>query len=144
MNELARWDPFKSPIPFGDTVFDMVPALLRPLSSVERRFAGPRMDVLENENAYQLAIELPGVPKDAIQVGVYENTVTVAGETAEGQKPEDQSWLLRERSFGKFSRNITLPEAVDEESSEARYTDGVLYLTLRKKRASQVKRISVH
>ena len=144
MNELARWDPFKSAIPFGESVFDMVPALLRPLSAAERRFAGPRMDVLENENAYQLAIELPGVPKEAIQVGVYDNTVTIGAETAEGEKPEDQTWLLRERSFGKFSRNITLPEAVDEDSSEARYTDGVLYLTLRKKRASQVKRISVH
>lgn len=147
MNELTRWDPFKSPIPFGETVFDMVPALLRPLSGMERRFTGPRMDVLENENAYQLAIELPGVPKDAIQVGVHENTVTIAAELTsqeKGEQAEERIWLLRERNFGKLARNITLPEAVDEESSEARYTDGVLYLTLRKKRASQVKRISVH
>lgn len=151
MNELARWDPFKAAIPFGESVFDMVPALLRPVTR-SAAWVGPRMDVVENENAYQLAIELPGVPKDAIQVGVYQNTLTITAEVtnpaqqgAEGEgKAEEGTWLLRERSFGKFSRNITLPEAVDEASSEARYTDGVLYLTLQKKRATQVKRITVH
>ena len=51
---------------------------------------------------------------------------------------------MRERSLGKFSRNITLPEALDEGTSQARYTDGVLYLTLQKKRATQVKRIAIH
>ena len=103
------------------------------------------MDVNETENAYQLAIELPGVKKEAIQVSVYENTVTIGAELAEEKAGgEEQNWLLRERSFGKFSRNITLPEAVDGSSSEARYTDGVLYLTLQKKRARQVKRLTIH
>ena len=58
--------------------------------------------------------------------------------------PHPARALLRERSCGRFSRNITLPEPVDEASSEARYTDSVLYLTLQKKRASQAKRITVH
>ena len=147
MNELVRWDPFKAALPFESSMFDIVPALLRP--AARAGWAGPAMDVNETESAYQLAIELPGVPKESIQVGVYDNSVTIGAEvsqpsSAEGEKAEEQNWLLRERTFGKFSRNITLPEAVDEESSEARYTDGVLYLTLRKKRASQVKRISVH
>jgi HSP20 family protein len=54
------------------------------------------------------------------------------------------NWLLRERNFGKFARNLRLPEAVDHDSSQARYADGVLYLTLQKKRASQVKRLAIH
>lgn len=124
-------------------MFDIVPALLRP--AARAGWGGAAMDVNETETAYQLAIELPGVSKEAIQVGIYENTVTIgaerAGQTAEG---EESDWLLRERSFGKFSRQIALPEAVDDAAAEARYADGVLYLTLPKKRASQVKRLTVH
>jgi HSP20 family protein len=143
MNELVRWDPFKPALPFEGSMLDMVPAFLRPV--MRRGFTGPAMDVNETENAYELAIELPGVKKEAIQVGVYENTVTIGAEAAEEKAGnEEERWLLRERSFGKFSRNITLPEPVDEASSQARYADGVLYLTLQKKRASQIKRLTVH
>ncbi|MBW8837968.1 MAG: Hsp20/alpha crystallin family protein, partial [Burkholderia sp.] len=96
------------------------------------------------DSAYQLAVELPGVQKDAIQVGVYENTVTIGAELPARENDAQTQWLLRERSFGKFSRSIALPEAVDDQASEARYADGVLTLTLRKKSASQTKRLTIH
>ena len=60
------------------------------------------------------------------------------------ENTDGHNWLLRERRYGKISRNIQLPEAVDDNASEAKYVDGVLYLTLQKKRASQVKRLTVH
>jgi HSP20 family protein len=144
MNELARWDPFKSVVPsFGDSLFDVVPTLFRPMPR-SSAWSGARMDVAENEKSYQLAIELPGIPKDSIQVSVYENTVTITGEAAAPQEQDGHNWLLRERSYGKMTRNIQLPEAVDDTASEAKYVDGVLYLTLQKKRASQIKRLTVH
>lgn len=153
MNEPVRWDPFKSMVPFGESLFDVVPALLRPMGRAG--FTGARMDLAESDNAYHLAVELPGIPKEAIQVGVYENSVTITAEAAapkaqegekaeQGGKEEAVNWLLRERSFGKLSRTVTLPEPVDDANSQARYADGVLYLTLQKKRASQVKRLTVH
>lgn len=145
MNELVRWDPFKAALPFEGSLLEMVPTLLRPVFDpiVRQGWAGPKMDVTETENAYELAIELAGVPKEAIQVGVYENTVTIGAEVSQPTE-EEPNWLLRERSFGKFARNLRLPEAVDHDSSQARYADGVLYLTLQKKRASQVKRLAIH
>jgi HSP20 family protein len=143
MSELARWDPFKSVVPFGESLFDVVPTLLRPVTR-SSAWTGARMDVAENEKSYQLAIELPGIPKDTIQVSVYDNTVTISGEAAAPQEQDGHNWLLRERSYGKLTRNIQLPEAVDDSASEAKYVDGVLYLTLQKKRASQVKRLTVH
>lgn len=147
MNELARWAPFQAAKPFGEnpfdmSVLDMIPTFFRPASRA-MAWQGPRMDVAESDTAYELAVELPGVKKEAIQVSVYENSVTINAE-ATREEAEGQQWLLRERSFGKFSRNIALPEAVDDGSSQARYVDGVLYLTLQKKRASQVKRLTVH
>ena len=92
-----------------------------------------------------LAIELAGVKKDAIQVSVYDNTVTIGAELPEeAQDGNDMQWLLRERTSGKFSRSTNLPEAVDDAASEACFTDGVLYLTLKKKSASQTKRLAIH
>jgi len=142
MNELARWDPFKSVVPFGESLFDIVPTLFAPTGRAAWRAA--RMDVAENEKSYQLAIELPGLPKDSLQVSVYDNTVTVSGEAAAPKEEDGHNWLLRERSYGKVTRNIQLPEAVDDSACEAKYVDGVLYLTLQKKRATQVKRLTVH
>src|SRR3954454_18452285 len=141
MNELVRWDPFRAIAPFEDSFF-AIPSLLR--TPNRGAMAAPRMDISENENPYQLTVELPGVNKDAIQVNVYENTVTLSAELPDGSNGNDTQWLLRERGFGKFSRTVTLPEAVDDQASEARYTDGVLTLTLKKKRASQTKRLTIH
>jgi HSP20 family protein len=144
MNELVRRDPFNTVAPFEESFF-AIPSLFRPLSA--RAIGGPRMDVAENDTSYMLAIELAGVKKDAIQVSVYDNTVTIAADMPDptsGEGTSATNWLLRERAFGKYSRSITLPEAVDEEGSEARYVDGVLYLNLKKRSASQTKRLAIH
>ena len=138
MNELARWDPFQ------ESPFSLIPALFQPVAGRAAGFAGPRMDIADVGEAYQLAVELPGVKKEAIQVSVYRNNVTISAERAEEKPAEQTSWLLRERSFGKFSRSIALPEEVDDDASEARYADGVLYLTLKKQSASRTKRLTVH
>lgn len=129
-------------VPFEDSLFAL-PTVFRPFAS-RLAASGPRMDLTETDAAYQLAVDLPGVRKDAIQVSVHENTVTVSAELAEPKGEEGEQWLLRERSFGRFSRSITLPELVDDEASEARYVDGVLTLTLKKKSASQAKRLTIH
>ena len=143
MNEAARWEPFRPVAPFGDNLFDMIPTFFRPVTR-GAPWPGPRMDVTETERAYLVAVELPGIPKDKIQVSVYENSLSLAAEAVKAaDEPEAENWLLRERGFGKFSRSVTLPEAVDDRTSAARYADGVLYLTLQKRRASQVKRLTV-
>jgi HSP20 family protein len=129
--------------PFQDSLFDLVPAFFRPVARAG--VTGLRMDVAEQNGAYHLAVEVPGVKKDAIQVSVYDNTVSISVDLREEkQEGEGTQWLLRERGAGKLSRTIALPEALDEEASEAKYVDGVLYLTLKKKRASQTKRLAIH
>jgi len=140
MNELVRWDPFKAVAPFEDGLFAIPTLLASRMAS-----AGPRMDILETAEAYELSVELPGVPKDAIQVSVHDNSVSIAAEMPERQEKEgDGEYLLRERSAGRFARSVTLPEPVDDEASAARYADGVLTLTLKKKSVTQAKRIAIH
>jgi HSP20 family protein len=143
MNELVRWDPFKAVAPFEDSFF-AIPSLFRPFGARDMN-AASRMDVAENDTSYQIAIELAGAKKEAIQVSVHENSLTIDAELPSAQNGEDKEtqWLVRERASGKFSRTVTLPEAVDDEASEARYVDGVLYLTLKKKTANNVKRLTI-
>ena len=117
MNELVRWDPFNAVAPFEDGLF-AIPSLLRPFAS-RMASSGPRMDIVETAEAYELSVETPGVPKDAIQVSVHDNSVTIAAEMPEREE-KDGEYLLRERSFGRFTRTVTLPEAVDDEASAAR------------------------
>lgn len=140
MMDIARWDPFE------DNPFDIFPAFLRPAGRRQGQTAWtPRMDVYEREGAYGMAVELPGVNKDAIQVSIYDNRVTINAETREEKEAgNEETWLLRERSLGKITRSVTLPEAVDEAAAEARHVDGVLYLSLPKKQASRSKRLTIH
>jgi len=140
MNDLARWDPFRTAFPFGDSIFSIIPSFVqRPAAQAAR------MDVAETESNYEFAIDLPGYGKDSIKVSVHDSTLTIEADPAKANgNAEQASWLVRERPAGKVWREIQLPEAVDENTSQAKYVDGVLYLTLQKKRVSQAKRLTVH
>ena len=138
MANIASWDPL------GDSVFDMFPALLRPVLRGATE-SSPRMDIAEGDTAYRMSVELPGVDRDAIQVSIYQNNVTINADIREEKMAgQEDSWLLKERTFGKMTRTVTLPEAIDDTAAEAKHEDGVLYLTLPKKRASEVKRLTIH
>ena len=144
MNELAPWNIPSAArrSPLEDFFTTAVPALLQPAAR-RTGWQGPRMDIAETEAAYQLAVELPGASKASIKVSLQENTVAIEVEPAAQPEEESLNWLLRERSFGKLARSVTLPEPVDEEASEARYVDGVLYLTLTKSRATRARRLEI-
>ena len=74
---------------------------------------------------------MPGVAKDRIEVNVEDRDVAIGYETREELAAEGKS-LWRERSYGKASRAIRLPEAVDANAAQAKHVDGVLELTLPK------------
>src|SRR5213592_1470181 len=87
------------------------------------------LDVVETPEAYVVKAEVPGVAKDKIKVK--DRDVTIAVEYREELEPNGKA-LWRERSFGKASRAIRLPEAVDANAAQAKHVDGVLQLTLPK------------
>lgn len=152
MNLLAHWDPFRAGLampetlrwtPFNDSDIDFAFDAFRPATW---RTAAPewRMDVADSDAAYYLAIDLPGARKDSIQVSVEENYVTVAADTAQEQPSGEQPvWLVKQRHQGEIRRTLAFPEALEENACEARYSEGVLYLKLQKKRAARIKRITV-
>jgi HSP20 family protein len=103
------------------------------------------MDVTENENAYRVAAELPGVRKEDISVSVQADTVTIAVEVRREKEVKDGEQVLRsERYHGKVSRTVSFEHELDETAAEANYNDGVLQLVLPKKAAATRKRLTVN
>ncbi len=103
-----------------------------------------RVDVTENDNAYTLRAEIPGVKKDDIQITIDGDTVAVGAEVKNEKEVKDGERVLRtERYYGKVYRAFTLGQTVDETSAAAKYADGVLELTLPKKATVQAKRITI-
>lgn len=143
MANIARWEPF------DDNLLDIFPTFFGRPSMARSTESVMRMDVAETDRDYRICIEIPGVPKAAIQVSIDRNKVTIAAERVEekpvGEKPvaERADWILRERSTGKVSRTLALPDAVDESKAEAKHIDGVLYLTL-PKHSGTMKRLTIH
>ncbi|TSE26721.1 18 kDa heat shock protein [Tepidimonas sediminis] len=103
-----------------------------------------KVEVKENDQAYVISAEMPGVGKDNIHVTVENNVVTIAAEVKqEDAKRDGEKVLHSERYYGQVSRSFALPSDVDESAASAKYDDGVLTLTLPKKVAVAGKRIRI-
>ncbi|MBC3929053.1 Hsp20/alpha crystallin family protein [Undibacterium sp. CY21W] len=104
-----------------------------------------KIDVQENEGAYTVQAEVPGVPKDDIHVALDGNVVTLRAEIKqEDNSRKDDKVLRSERYFGEVSRSFQLPVEIDTASASAKYDNGVLSLTLPKKRpAGGVQKLKI-
>lgn len=100
------------------------------------------LDVVETPEAYVVRAEVPGVAKEKIEVNVEDRDVTIAVEYRDEVEANAKT-LWRERVFGKASRAIRLPEAVDASAALAKHSDGVLQLTLPKIAKTNAKQITI-
>lgn len=127
LNDLLRGF-FVRPVEFSDT--KEAPALT--------------VDVTEQDNAYAIHAEIPGVNKEDIHVSIDGAVVSISAERRNQKEVRDSNKILRsERYFGKVSRSFQLPQEVDESQASAKYSEGVLELLLPKKTAAQAKRLSI-
>ena len=103
-----------------------------------------RVDVSENENAYTLRAEIPGVKKDDINISIDGDQVAISAEVKNEKDVKDGERVLRsERYYGRVYRAFQLGQPVDQDAAAAKYSEGILELTLPKKAASSAKRISI-
>ena len=103
-----------------------------------------RVDVSENEQAYVLHAEIPGVKKDEINITIDGDQVAISAEVKNEKEAKDGERVLRtERYYGKVYRAFQLAQPVDENGAGAKYADGVLELTLPKKALASAKRIAI-
>ncbi|QXL84694.1 Hsp20/alpha crystallin family protein [Comamonas sp. NLF-1-9] len=103
-----------------------------------------RVDVKEDDASYCVQAELPGVPKEDIQVSIDGAVVTLRAEVQQHDEKKDGEKVLRsERYFGSVARSFQLPMEVDAAKAKAKYDNGVLTLNLPKKTEGKVQRLAV-
>jgi len=105
--------------------------------------AWPAIDVAEKEDAITVRAEVPGCKPEDIDVSVYGDTLTIAGEKKDSHEEEGDGFYHVESSYGSFRREVLLPTSVDEEKINADYKDGVLSITLPKAEKSKAMKVKV-
>jgi len=110
--------------------------------TIPARFYVPATDIFETGDALKIVMEMAGVPKDAVDVKIENEVLSVEGriETTNynGFEP-----LYTEYPIGHYARSFSLPWQVDQQNITAELEDGVLTLTLNKKPESKLRRIAI-
>ena len=101
------------------------------------------LDVAEKGDVFTVKASLPGISPDDLNVTLEDNVLTIQGETKEDETIEENSYHIRERRYGSFSRSVRFPVPVEGEKVEAEYENGVLTLSIPKAEAVKPKRIAV-
>ena len=101
--------------------------------------AGFRVDVKDKKDHYELDAELPGVPKDQIDIGIENGVLTISADMNSEKSEEREHYVYSERRVGKFQRSFQL-DGVEEEGIKAAYENGVLKLMLPKKKTQMEDR----
>jgi HSP20 family molecular chaperone IbpA len=102
----------------------------------------PAVDIFETEKNITLLADLPGVKSDELNIDLRDDVLTLTGEVTpwEGAEEED---LLIEYEIGRYFRQFTLSEVIDQDKIDAQLNDGVLRLTLPKVEKATPRKISV-
>lgn len=105
----------------------------------------PSVDQTEDEKAYHIKVELPGMEKDEVDISFSDSMLTISGEKKEEKEEKDKDYYRKERSFGEFRRILSIPGAVDDTKIQATFKNGVLSIELPKTKEAQnkVKKIAI-
>jgi HSP20 family protein len=105
----------------------------------------PSADVIERENEIELAMEIPGMRSEDLDIDLENNVLTVSGEKKEEREEgqEEGRYHLSERRYGRFSRTFVLPRDVEPDGIQARCEEGLLKITVPKSERARRRRIEV-
>jgi HSP20 family protein len=110
-------------------MFDIEPAWRSASSFI---FSAPAIDMSEDEKAYKISAELPGLDAKDVDVSVSGNTLILKGEKRQEKEEKDKNYHFSERAYGSFQRAFELPTSVDRDKVAADFSKGVLIITLSK------------
>lgn len=103
----------------------------------------PAVDIRESDDGYTIEAEVPGINPQDIEVTLDKGVLTLTGERRDASANDDGSQRHVERIYGRFVRRFSLPDSADADDVQATAENGVLKLVIRKKTASQPRRITV-
>jgi HSP20 family protein len=92
---------------------------------------------------YTILVDVPGVPKETLEVDAVGDELTISGDRPQPDLPEGAEVLRAERGFGRFSRTVRLPTEVDVTAVRAKLDSGVLRVTLPRRGGEGKKKIDI-
>jgi HSP20 family protein len=148
MAHITRYHPFGELLtresPFGDLFSELSRDFYTPMRLDRTQQLAIRLDVTEDEKAYTVRAEIPGVKKDDIKVSVDGNQVSISAEIKKEKEEKEGERVLRsERYYGTAYRSFTLDRDIEEAEVQAKYSDGVLSLNLPKKKSKITKQVPI-
>ena len=129
---------------FDDFPFSRLGRSVFPLAGLPAE-TKPALEIREKDDGYCLTLEVPGIDEKDLDVEVAEGVLTISGEKRAERESKESGYLISERSYGAFRRQVKLPADVDADSLEAKVRNGVLRLNMRKDKsaASQARKIAI-
>ena len=146
---IKRWEPAKSMEKFLEDMFEEnVPSrFLRRFPRfkwmTEVETVCPAVDMFDKADEVVVKAEVPGIDKKNIKISVSGNMLTIKGEMKKEEEVKEEDYYYSERSYGSFSRSLTLPAKVVEGKISAEFKDGILEVHLPKVAESKPKEIKV-
>lgn len=90
----------------------------------------PDTDLSERGNALTYSLELAGMDENDVEVTIDADRLIIRGEKQDEREEENEDYVFKERRFGRFERSFTLPANVDQEKVQAKFSKGVLTVTV--------------
>ena len=142
-SQLSRWDPAHELLNMSRAMDHLFEEFYgrSPLAGSLSNF--PAVDMYQTENEVVVKVTLPGLKPEDLQVSVTGDVLTLRGEIKQEKETDASTYHLRERTYGAFSRSISLPAPVVVEKSKAEFENGVLNLTMSKAEEVRPKTITI-
>lgn len=99
----------------------------------------PRVDIMENDKAYQIHVAVPGMNKEDFKIDLNENYITISGERKFTQEKNENNFHSVETQYGTFSRSFSLPDNINSAKISAKYVNGILEITVPKDEKKTLK-----
>jgi HSP20 family protein len=103
----------------------------------------PKVDLFKKDGKLVVRADLPGVKLDDVSVEIMDNAIVIEGERSSEHEENERGIYRLERSYGRFHREVPLPEGVKAESASATFKNGVLEIAIEAPESEQRRRIEV-
>ena len=143
-DRLKAFDLFRRELDDVDRIFDNMLKFhgTSLLKGIDNPIFSPSLDIVEKEDKYVATIELSGIKKEDLNIHLNNGSLIISGEKKQENKEEKDSFIVSERSYGMFKREIPLPENIIEENVEAIYNkEGVLIINIPKQEIKQKEKL---
>jgi HSP20 family protein len=146
---IVRWRPARDMRPWANAFenYSPISRMMEDFFGGERggdvMYWGPNVDIVENNDNFEIHAELPGVRQEDVKLSLNNNVLTITGEKKQEVKEDRDNVLRLERSYGHFERSFSLPTTVQSDKVRANFSDGVLKITLPKAEQAKARQINI-